>query len=212
MAFQTFNANSVSTSTPSSFDHGVEYPALVTGLWNASTEYQGKVRHGMAILVLLKDNNDKYIYRSMFMSLDGYVLGQNAAYSKIMRGLLRCSDTDGALKEKINAAGLNDISTLVGRPCLARICVKEKDGKAWSSIDTLSGETPRFHGLEMPKIEDIEPVDIERVCGKFIKVASVDDCVTIPTLRVLGRSQNPRTNNSEFEPIFRDLGNDDGLV
>jgi hypothetical protein len=166
----------------------------------------------MAILVILKDNNDKFIYRSMFMSLDGYVLGQNAAYSKIMRGLLRCSDTDGALKEKINAAGLSDISTLIGRPCLARICVKEKDGKSWSSIDALSGETSRFHGLETPKIEDIEPVDIERVCGKFIKISSVDDCVTIPTLRVLGRSTNPRTSNAEFEPIFRDLGKDDGLV
>lgn len=204
MSFQSFNAESVATSTPSAFDHGVEYPAIIAGLWNASTEYQGKVRNGMAILVILKDNKDSYIYRSMFMSLDGYVLGQNAAYSKIMRGLLRCSDTDGALKEKIQEAGLSDITKLVGKPCLARISVKQKDGKSWASIETLSGEIARAKGLTVPNVDEIEPVDIERVCGKFIKIQSVDDCETIPTLRVLGRSNNPRMGEPDVSPVFRD--------
>lgn len=210
--FKTFNVQSVATQNASSLDHGVEYPCVLAGLWNAESEWQGTRKNGMLLLALLKDNNDKFVFRSMFFSLSGYVLGQNSAYGKLMRGVLRCSDTDGALKDKITAAGLDDLSKLVGLPCLCRITVREKDGKSWASIDAISGETPRFHGLEIPKIEEIEPVEIEKIAGKFIHIISVDDCVTIPTLRVLGRSTNPRVGVADSEPVFRDLGGDDGLV
>lgn len=192
MAFQSFNVTSVDPSSSSaSFDHGVEYPAVIAGLWNASNEWQGKVKHGVVVLVLVEDNSRKLVYRSFFMSLDGYVIGKQACYCRIMQGLLRCSDTDGALKDKINQAGLSDLTQIVGRPCLARMVLKEKDGKTWSSIETLQGETPRFKGLEIPSVESIEPVDIEKCAGKFVNITSIDDCITIPTLRVLGRAHNP---------------------
>lgn len=204
MAFQSFSVKTVATQTASSLDHGVEYPAIIAGLWNATTEWQGKEKHGMYMLILLKDNNDKYVFRGLFFGLDGYVLGQRAAYARVMQGLLRCSDSDGILKEKITAAGLDDLTSLIGRPCLARISVREKGDKSWASVETVSGETARFHGLDMPKLEDIEPVDIEKVAGKFTKIVSVDDCMTIPTLRVLGRSTNPSSGRADAEPIFRD--------
>lgn len=191
MAFQGFNSNNVSASVSSSFDHGVEYPAIIAGLWNASNEWQGKVKHGFCVLVIVEDNDRKLVFRSFFMSTDGYVLGKQACYCRIMQGLLRCSDTDAALQEKVRMAGLEDITQLIGRSCLARMIIKEKDGKAWSSIETLQGETPRFKGLDMPSCEAIEPVDIEKVAGKFVNLTSIDDCITIPTLRVLGRSYNP---------------------
>lgn len=192
MAFQSFNVTNVdSSSSSASFDHGVEYPAVIAGLWNASNEWQGNVKHGVVVLVIVEDNSHKLVYRSFFMSLDGYVIGKQACYCRIMQGLLRCSDTDGALKDKINQAGLSDLTQIVGRPCLARIVLKEKDGKTWSSIETLQGETPRFKGLEIPSVESIEPVDIEKCAGKFVNLTSIDDCITIPTLRVLGRAHNP---------------------
>lgn len=206
MSYTSFNAKSVETSNGSaSLEHGEEYPALIAGLWDAQTEYQGTVRQGVYILTLIEDGAKKLIWRGFFVSLQGYVLGQNAAYSKLMRGLLRCSDTDGELKDKICKTELSDIRSLVGLPCLARICVKTKGDKSWASIETLQGETARFSGLKVPEVSQIEPVDIEKIAGKFIKISSVDDCETIKTLRVLGRSTNPRLDvDAETASVFRD--------
>lgn len=189
--FKTFDVQSVAVSSSASFDHGVEYPAQIVGLWNASKEFQGNVKSGVALLVLLKDNNDTCAYRSMFVSLEGYVLGQKAAYGTLMRGLLRCSDSGAALKEKINAAGLNDLRSLIGRPCLARMVVRDSgNGRTWANIESLSGETARAKGLCLSTDDKVEPVDIQRVCGKFVKIPSIADCITIDGLQVLDGMQN----------------------
>lgn len=201
MSFK-FNVSSVlPASSATSFDHGIEYPALIAGLWGASTEYQGTVRDGVLVLVLIEDNNKKYVYRSQFVSLTGYVLGQNAGYAKLMRGLLRCSDSDGELKKKIMNAGMNEITSLVGKPCLARMCVKEKEGKSWASIEALQGETPRFKGLDSEAVSGAEPVDIQRVAGRFVKVADLEDCKTVPQLRI---AENAKTASDGLKDVYKD--------
>ena len=186
MAFNTFNVDSVTPATAaSSFGHGEEYPAVIAGMWNASTEYQGNVKDGVCLVVCIEDDNKKLVYRSMFVSLTGYVLGQNAGYARLMRGLLRCSDSDGELKKKIVDAGLRDITGLVGRPCLARMCIKERGDKSWASIEALQGETARYKGLPEGVLADVEPVDVEKVAGKFIKINSLDDCKKSEKMRII---------------------------
>ena len=200
--FTAFDLKTVASpsSTHVDFDHGIEYPAQILGIWNAEKEYQGTVKRGMALLVLIQDNNDKPVYRSLFMSLDGYVLGSRATYARIMQGLLRCSDTDEALRAKIDAAGLSDIRALVGKPCRARMAIKENGGKSWAYIDALSGETPKYKGIS--DLPALEPVDIERVCGKFIKIPSVSDCEHVKGLTVI----NPASDGIEdgMEDVMRD--------
>lgn len=186
MSFTSFNIDSVKPATAaSSFNHGEEYPAVIAGLWWASTEYQGNIKDGVCIIVGIEDDNKRIVYRSMFVSLTGYVLGQNAGYARLMRGLLRCSDADAELKKKIVDAGLGDISSLVGRPCLARMCIKEKGDKSWASIEALQGETARYKGLPEDVLAAVEPVDVEKVAGKFIKIKALDDCKKSAKMRII---------------------------
>lgn len=182
--FQSFSVDSVATSSnvTASFDHGCEYPARIVGLWNASKEYQGQIKSGIVLLIQIRDNDNHLVYRALFMSLDGYVLGARATYARIMQGLLRCADTDAALQEKIIKNGFNNLISLVGRPCLARMIVKESNGRSWANIDTIVGETARMQGI--PDDTLVDPVDIQRVCGKFIRIPSVSDCATVEGLKV----------------------------
>lgn len=183
--FKTFDVNSVSATTSSAvkIEHGESYPAQILGLWNASKTYNDVTKNGMGLLIAVADENGKVIYRSLFMSLDGYVLGAKANYAKIMGGLLRVSDTDEALQRKIREAGLGDLSALVGRPCLARMIVKERGDKSWATIDTIAGETSRSKGLSL-NAATLEPIDIRKVFGKFIEISDLADCVHMDGLRV----------------------------
>lgn len=196
-----FNVQSVQAQSTCSFDHAVEYPGVIAGLWDASTEYQGKIKHGVCVLVIVKDNDNKICFRTLFVCLEGYVLGGRAKYCQLMQGLLRTSATDEELQKKVLQAGLGEISKIVGLPVLARMSVREKDGKSWASIEALSGETARMKGLEVPKAEELKPVDIVKVAGKFVTISNPNDCEVIPTLCVLGRADNP--NTEDLTPIFR---------
>lgn len=192
----TASANVQTAPTAStSFDHGVEYPALIAGLWSATNEYQGVVKGGVCILVVVEDNDGKTAFRSMFVPLGkiedgqmkyGYMLGSRATYAKLMQGLLRCSDTDEALQKKIAAAGLDNLTALVGMPCLARMVIKESNGKQWANVEALQGETKRAGGIDVEShpVADLPVVDIQKVAGKFVIIQNVADCVTVPGLRL----------------------------
>ena len=197
--FSDFSASSstqtASAAAKSSFDHGVEYPAMIAGLWTATNEYQGVVKGGVCILIAVEDNDSKVAFRTMFVPLGkmengqlnyGYVLGARATYAKLMQGLLRCSDTDAELQKKIVDAKLESLSSLVGLPCLARMSIKESNGKKWANIDAIQGETARSKGIDVNSlsVESLPPVDIQRVAGKFVVIQNADDCETVKGLRL----------------------------
>lgn len=196
--FSDFSASSpdqTANTMKISFDHGVEYPAMIAGLWTATNEYQGVVKGGVCILVAVEDNDSKIAFRTMFVPLGkmkdgqleyGYVLGARATYAKLMQGLLRCSDTDAELQKKIVDAKLSNLSSLVGLPCLARMSIKEYNGKKWANIDAIQGETARSKGIDVNSIsfESLPAVDIQRVAGKFVAIQNADDCETVKGLRL----------------------------
>lgn len=197
--FSDFSASSpaqTATATKSSFDHGVEYPAMIVGLWTATNEYNGVAKGGVCILIAVEDNDNKIAFRTMYVPLGkikdgqleyGYVLGSNATYAKLMQGLLRCSDTDAELQKKIVDAKLENLSALVGLPCLARMSIKEYNGKKWANIDAIQGEVARAKGLDANSIsvESLPPVDIQKLAGKFVTIQNADDCETIKGLRLV---------------------------
>ena len=196
--FSDFSASSpaqTATTTKNSFDHGVEYPAMIAGLWTATNEYQGVVKGGVCILIAVEDNDSKVAFRTMFVPLGkmengqlnyGYVLGARATYAKLMQGLLRCSDTDAELQKKIVDAKLESLSSLIGLPCLARMSIKESNGKKWANIDAIQGETTRSKGIDVNtlSVESLPAVDIQKVAGKFVTIQNASDCETIKGLKL----------------------------
>lgn len=183
--FTTFDVSSVSasSSTPITFTHGDSYPAQILGVWNVSKTYNDEVKDGMGLIVAIADEHDAIVYRSLFINLTGYVLGSKATYCKLYQSLLRVGDTDKALQEKIKASGLGDFRSLVGRPCLALMRVKEgKEGRPWASLEMISGETSRSKGLSVDATT-LAPLDVRKIFGKFIIVNGLDDCVHMDGLR-----------------------------
>lgn len=187
----TFAVSQVAPSTSGngsqgpSFSHGDAYPALIAGLWGATTTYQNVEKRGIFVLVLISDENGMIVQRGQFVNLQGYVLGSRAGYAKMMGGLLRTSAEGEELRQKIEAAGLGDINALIGLPCLARMSVREKDGRSWASIESLAGETVKSKGLHDLDLATIKPVDITRVAGKFIDIPDESDRVVMPGLKVV---------------------------
>ena len=193
--FSAASSTQTASVTKSSFDHGVEYPAMIAGLWTATNEYQGVVKGGVCILIAVEDNDSKVAFRTMFVPLGkmengqlnyGYVLGARATYAKLMQGLLRCSDTDAELQKKIVDAKLENLSSLVGLPCLARMSIKESNGKKWANIDAIQGETTRSKGIDVNSlsVESLPAVDIQKVAGKFVAIQNAEDCETIKGLKL----------------------------
>ena len=193
--FSAASSTQTATTTKSSFDHGVEYPAMIAGLWTATNEYQGVVKGGVCILIAVEDNDSKVAFRTMFVPLGkmengqlnyGYVLGARATYAKLMQGLLRCSDTDAELQKKIVDAKLESLSSLVGLPCLARMSVKDSNGKKWANIEAVQGETSRAKGIDVNSlsVESLPAVDIQKVAGKFVQIQNAEDCETIKGLKL----------------------------
>lgn len=185
--FQTFDVSTVSasSSTPIKFEHGESYPAICLGVWNASKTYNDESKNGMGLIVAIADENNNIVYRSLFINLSGYVLSSKATYCRLYQSLLRVGDTDSALQEKIKASGLGDFRALVGRPCLALMKVKEtKDGKPWSSLEMISGETARSKGLSVD-VATLPPIDVRKVFGKFIEIKNLDDCVIMDGVKTV---------------------------
>lgn len=202
-----FNLNSIAPSTSNTsshgpaFNHGDAYPAIIAGLWGATTTYQNLEKKGVFVLVLVSDENGVVWPRGQFVNLGGYVLGSRAAYARMMGGLLRTSAEGEELRQKIEAAGLNDLSALVGKPCLARMTVREKDGRSWASIESLAGETVKSKGLHDIDISGIKPIDIDRVSGKFIDIPDLKDCTVMAGLQTVSQE-------GDLSAIIRDDASD----
>lgn len=195
-------ANIDASSKECSFEEGENYNGLVLGYWRCTNEYKGKVSGGMAFALLVEDDNgSRYIRRSPFINMSGNIFDGRSKFAQILQSYLDTKLQYNELKNLAISSGYTSPAAFVGKPCAVRFkaCATQSGG-TWWEVESFGRPTNRVKGItEIPAVADLEPVDAQKLFGKFIQLIHVDDCITIPTLRVIGRKKNPTVDGVALE-------------
>lgn len=179
-----------SSSSFGSFEDGENYPAIIVGIWEAETQYREEpTRHGIAPIVLVKDEEDALIpLAGKFLRLEsGFnCFGEKANFAKLMQGLLGVKCVGAELQKAVLESEFKDIKQIVGRACSARIRLKTNDkGKTYPYIEELMKTTEKRRGLSMNNIPNAPDIDPKKVFGKLITLPKPDDYVAIEQVHIV---------------------------
>ena len=179
-----------SSSSFGSFEDGDNYPAIIVGIWEAETQYREEpVRHGIAPIVLVKDEEDALIpLAGKFLRLEtGFnCFSEKANFAKLMQGLLGVKCVGAELQKAVLESEFKDIKQIVGRACSARIRLKTNDkGKTYPYIEELMKTTEKRRGLSMNNIPNAPDIDPEKVFGKLITLPKPDEYFAIEQVHIV---------------------------
>ncbi len=195
-------ANMDASSKECSFEEGENYSGLVLGYWSCTNEYKGKVSGGIAFALLVEDDHgSRYIRRSPFINMSGNVFDGRSKFAQILQSYLDTKLQYNELKSLALSSGYTSPSAFVGKPCSVRFkACATQNGGTWWEVESFGRPTNRVKGItEIPAVADLEPIEASKLFGKFIQLVHVDACITIPTLRVIGRKKNPTIDGVDSE-------------
>lgn len=190
-----------SSSSFGSFEDGDNYPAIIVGLWAATTQYRDEpARRGFAPLILVKDEEDSLIpLAGKFLRLEkGFnCFSEKANFAKLMQGLLGVKCAGVELQRAVLESDFKDIKQIVGRACSARIRLKTNDkGTTYPYIEELMKTTEKRRGLCANNIPNAPDIDPEKVFGKLITLVNLDDYIAIEQVHIVGGSNKAANENA----------------
>lgn len=153
LTFGTFN-DYVPPTPPIKVKPGEVYPGLICGIFKAVQDAynaDSKSTEGIAYLVVLRDDEDKLVFKATkVMTLGNWSFGSNATYGNFVRGMLQSTNVDRALLDECKEKGVADPALWVGKPCNVRFTGKSSktSGKTYYALDSISSPSKYVPGLE----------------------------------------------------------------